>query len=68
MPPINPTDPACRAEVAHDWTATLAAGTRQALARMDHTLTLAEVKVALVRQLRARRREWEAHRPGADGA
>jgi hypothetical protein len=68
MPPIDPTDSARRAETIHDWATTRAAGTRQALARMDHTLTLAEVKVALVRQLRARRREWEARHPGADGA
>ncbi|HEX4609733.1 MAG TPA: hypothetical protein VH092_16155 [Urbifossiella sp.] len=63
MPTIDPTDPACRAEVISEWATALATGSRQALARMDRTLSLAEAKVALVRQLRSQRREWESDHP-----
>ena len=41
----------------------LISGVRQSLNRMDHTLTLAEAKIALMRDLMAKRREKENPNP-----
>lgn len=52
-------NPPSRNTVIVEWVDVLTHSARDAINRMDTTLTLAEAKVALLRQLLARRREWE---------
>jgi hypothetical protein len=51
------TNPNQRAVVMTDWANTIILGAKQSLHRMDHTLTLTEAKIALIRDLMAKRRE-----------
>lgn len=57
MQPLTQLDTAPKPVVMAAWAETLTESARHTLDHMSHTLTLAEAKVALVREMIAQRRE-----------